>query len=177
MRPITSKSPIAVAAFISAATTTTVIFAAIIMLTVNVGTTDAKPLSMYDELVSGSRAFLRMVELLGSADYDDDESSSSYDATGDFVDRQQNVGDDGDGHSGGSGTRNKPSRSTAAASGSTAQERCQQPVRKGVCRALIPRWSYDMANKECKEFKFGGCDGNGNNFGSLRQCQDMCAGL
>lgn len=165
-------------AFIST-TTAALVLVTIITLSVHVDRTAAKPISMYDELVSGSRAFLRMVELLGSADYDDDESAGSYDATGDFVDRQQNV--DGDGvvanASGTGGTRNKPSRSTAAASGSTAQERCQQPVRKGVCRALIPRWSYDMASKECREFKFGGCDGNGNNFASLRQCQDMCAGL
>lgn len=39
-------------------------------------------------------------------------------------------------------------------------ERCSLPIRKGVCRALIPRWSYDPHAKDCSEFKFGGCDGN-----------------
>lgn len=58
----------------------------------------------------------------------------------------------------------------------SSPERCTLPVRKGVCRALIPRWSYDPATKECKEFKFGGCDGNGNNFSSQRQCMDLCRG-
>lgn len=136
----------------------------------------AKPLSMYDELVSGSRAFMRMVEMFEQfGSVDDDNDYASYDTAGDYQERQQSVS--------GGGGRNKPSRSTATGSGgnnegaAAAQERCQQPVRKGVCRALIPRWSYDMAAKECKEFKFGGCDGNGNNFGTLRQCQEMCAGL
>lgn len=139
----------------------------------------AQPLSMYDDLVSGSRAFLRMVQMfdtLGSVDDDDDDAS--YDTAGDYQERQQSVGDSVSG-----GGRNKPSRSTPSGNSGNngadagAQERCQQPLRKGVCRALIPRWSYDMASKECKEFKFGGCDGNGNNFGTLRQCQEMCAGL
>lgn len=56
----------------------------------------------------------------------------------------------------------------------TATERCRLPVRKGVCRALIPRWSFDPSTGECREFKFGGCDGNGNNFKSQQQCENVC---
>lgn len=56
-------------------------------------------------------------------------------------------------------------------------ERCLLPIRKGVCRALIPRWSYDTEAKKCTEFKFGGCDGNGNNFGTEKQCMDACEGV
>lgn len=56
-------------------------------------------------------------------------------------------------------------------------ERCLLPIRKGVCRALIPRWSYDTETKKCIEFKFGGCDGNGNNFGTEKQCMDACEGV
>ncbi|KAG4078685.1 hypothetical protein HA402_015275 [Bradysia odoriphaga] len=56
-------------------------------------------------------------------------------------------------------------------------ERCLLPIRKGVCRALIPRWSYDLETKKCIEFKFGGCDGNGNNFGTEKQCMDACEGV
>lgn len=55
-------------------------------------------------------------------------------------------------------------------------ERCVQPVRKGVCRALIPRWNYDPKTQDCQEFKFGGCDGNGNNFPTQKQCLDTCRG-
>lgn len=56
-------------------------------------------------------------------------------------------------------------------------ERCMQPMRKGVCRALIPRYTYDPKAKDCKEFKFGGCDGNGNNFTSRKQCMETCKGF
>lgn len=56
-------------------------------------------------------------------------------------------------------------------------ERCVQPMRKGVCRALIPRYTYDPKSKDCREFKFGGCDGNGNNFTSRKQCMETCKGI
>lgn len=59
----------------------------------------------------------------------------------------------------------------------TPAERCLLPIRKGVCRALIPRWSYDPDTKKCIEFKFGGCDGNGNNFGTEKLCMDTCEGV
>lgn len=56
-------------------------------------------------------------------------------------------------------------------------ERCILPMRKGVCRALIARWTYDTITKECKEFRFGGCDGNSNNFLSRKHCMDTCNGI
>lgn len=56
-------------------------------------------------------------------------------------------------------------------------EKCLLPMRKGVCRALIPRWTYDPITKECREFKFGGCDGNGNNFATEKQCMEICKGM
>lgn len=54
---------------------------------------------------------------------------------------------------------------------------CRMPARKGVCRALIPRWSYDATKKDCVEFKFGGCDGNENNFPSYKSCMSTCQGM
>uniref|UniRef100_A0A1A9ZC88 BPTI/Kunitz inhibitor domain-containing protein n=1 Tax=Glossina pallidipes TaxID=7398 RepID=A0A1A9ZC88_GLOPL len=54
---------------------------------------------------------------------------------------------------------------------------CRMPARKGVCRALIPRWSYDTQQKDCVEFKFGGCDGNDNNFPSYKACMATCKGM
>ncbi|KAL5286766.1 hypothetical protein ACFFRR_008027 [Megaselia abdita] len=54
---------------------------------------------------------------------------------------------------------------------------CKMPMRKGVCRALIPRWSYDSRTKECREFKFGGCDGNENNFRTKKLCMKTCKGF
>ncbi|KAM7343185.1 kunitz/BPTI-like toxin [Cochliomyia hominivorax] len=57
------------------------------------------------------------------------------------------------------------------------KEFCRMPARKGVCRALIPRWSYDAQKKDCVEFKFGGCDGNENNFSSYKACMATCQGM
>lgn len=36
------------------------------------------------------------------------------------------------------------------------QERCRLPMKRGLCRALLPRWLYDPVAKKCIEFKFGG---------------------
>lgn len=107
--------------------------------------THAKPLDIYDEIMSEDKLFLRMAELLESIGATEEDES-----------RQQN---------------------NAASASAPSPDRCTLPVRKGVCRALIPRWSYDPVTKECKEFKFGGCDGNGNNFSSQRQCMDTCRTL
>lgn len=109
--------------------------------------TNAKPLDIYDELMADDKLLLRMAELLDGPAAADD----------DF--RQTN------------------NNNAAAAVNAPSTDRCMLPVRKGVCRALIPRWSYDPTTKECKEFKFGGCDGNGNNFPSQRQCMDTCRTL
>ena len=34
----------------------------------------------------------------------------------------------------------------------------------GPCRASIQRFFYDKSSKSCKEFSYGGCAGNENNF-------------
>ncbi|EDW31354.1 GL11009 [Drosophila persimilis] len=39
---------------------------------------------------------------------------------------------------------------------------CLMPARKG---------------KKCVEFKFGGCDGNENNFSSYKDCMSTCEGM
>ena len=111
--------------------------------------TEAKPLDIYEELVGNdNKLWLRMIELI--------DSISSM--------------DDGEDDSG----RNS---NAAELKDVKASERCMLPMRKGVCRALIPRWSYDPISKECREFKFGGCDGNGNNFSTQKQCMEQCKGL
>ncbi|XP_069685763.1 BPTI/Kunitz domain-containing protein-like [Periplaneta americana] len=54
---------------------------------------------------------------------------------------------------------------------------CSLPAVRGHCRALLPRWRYDPATGKCTEFKFGGCDGNGNNFRTEQQCMKTCGGV
>ncbi|XP_023714180.1 kunitz-type U19-barytoxin-Tl1a [Cryptotermes secundus] len=59
---------------------------------------------------------------------------------------------------------------------STHKSVCSLPAVRGHCRALLPRWRYDPSTGKCTEFKFGGCDGNGNNFRTEQQCMKICAG-
>ncbi|GFG31491.1 hypothetical protein Cfor_00116, partial [Coptotermes formosanus] len=51
---------------------------------------------------------------------------------------------------------------------------CNLPAVRGHCRALLPRWRYDPTTGKCTEFKFGGCNGNGNNFRTQQQCMKTC---
>ncbi|NXD18212.1 SPIT2 inhibitor, partial [Nothocercus nigrocapillus] len=36
-------------------------------------------------------------------------------------------------------------------------------------------WWFNASSAACQPFVFGGCDGNGNNFPTERQCQESCA--
>ena len=45
-----------------------------------------------------------------------------------------------------------------------------------VCKAYFTRWGFDPIEKSCKEFVYGGCGANGNNFNSKEECEDKCGG-
>jgi hypothetical protein len=51
---------------------------------------------------------------------------------------------------------------------------CNLPVERGPCKALISRFHFDASTQTCKQFFYGGCQGNGNNFDSQLQCETMC---
>ncbi len=53
---------------------------------------------------------------------------------------------------------------------------CLQPVEVGPCEAAIPRWYFDAETGRCDDFRYGGCGGNDNNFPTLEECRDACAG-
>lgn len=111
---------------------------------------DGKPIDVYDEIMgTDDKLFIQMLELIDS------------------------IGSDDSGEELGSRYQSDAHRS----SNKSPSDKCLLPMRKGVCRALIPRWSYDPITKECKEFKFGGCDGNGNNFSTEKNCMETCKGL
>ncbi|KAJ8048129.1 Papilin [Holothuria leucospilota] len=51
---------------------------------------------------------------------------------------------------------------------------CDQPLKTGPCRAIMPRFGYK--NGQCVKFIYGGCRGNENNFKTRKQCQKVCGG-
>ncbi|CAG0880945.1 unnamed protein product [Darwinula stevensoni] len=73
---------------------------------------------------------------------------------------------------------NKPVTS-GTSSGDTAQEilgsrRCQLPPEEGPCRGTYRRFHFDPEAKTCREFKYGGCRGNENNYHSVEECMGHC---
>ena len=54
-------------------------------------------------------------------------------------------------------------------------DKCAQPKKIGRCKAAMRRYYYDNTAGECKQFIYGGCGGNKNNFKSLQQCQNVCS--
>ncbi|KAK2191742.1 hypothetical protein NP493_46g01054 [Ridgeia piscesae] len=53
-------------------------------------------------------------------------------------------------------------------------DECMAPVDIGPCKAAVVRWYYDPEDRSCKDFVFGGCDGNTNNFATKEKCERTC---
>ena len=52
---------------------------------------------------------------------------------------------------------------------------CSLPPKSGPCEALIHRFYYDSASRECIQFNYGGCQPNANNFKTIEECISNCA--
>ncbi|XP_077468417.1 kunitz-type protease inhibitor 2 [Stigmatopora argus] len=53
-------------------------------------------------------------------------------------------------------------------------ELCQAAPTTGPCKASFRSWYYDDQERRCKEFVFGGCKGNRNNYPSQESCLQTC---
>lgn len=53
-------------------------------------------------------------------------------------------------------------------------ESCLLPPDVGPCRARIPSFYYDRYTQSCRQFMYGGCEGNANNFETLEACDEAC---
>ncbi|XP_057204116.1 amyloid-like protein 2 isoform X1 [Triplophysa rosa] len=51
---------------------------------------------------------------------------------------------------------------------------CSLEAETGPCRASMPRWYFDMQQRKCVRFIYGGCAGNRNNFDSEEYCMAVC---
>uniref|UniRef100_A0A667XSI2 Amyloid beta (A4) precursor-like protein 2 n=1 Tax=Myripristis murdjan TaxID=586833 RepID=A0A667XSI2_9TELE len=62
-------------------------------------------------------------------------------------------------------------------SGRTSETVCTLEAETGPCRASMPRWHFDMSQRKCVRFIYGGCAGNRNNFDSEEYCMAVCKRL
>ncbi|XP_077578549.1 kunitz-type protease inhibitor 2 [Stigmatopora nigra] len=53
-------------------------------------------------------------------------------------------------------------------------ESCQAAPMTGPCKASFRSWYYDDQQRQCKEFVYGGCRGNRNNYPSQETCLQSC---
>lgn len=53
------------------------------------------------------------------------------------------------------------------------ESRCNLTYDTGPCKANFPKYYYDMKDNKCKEFIYGGCDGEVP-FETLEDCQKQC---
>lgn len=51
---------------------------------------------------------------------------------------------------------------------------CSQAVSIGPCDQWQEKYYYDAATRSCNAFNYGGCEGTGNRFASMEECQGVC---
>ena len=51
-----------------------------------------------------------------------------------------------------------------------------QPKDEGSCSAMLEKFYFDKRDGQCKEFIYGGCRGNENNFKDMEECEKQCKG-
>ncbi|XP_063871697.1 papilin-like isoform X6 [Scylla paramamosain] len=54
------------------------------------------------------------------------------------------------------------------------QDICNLPANPGPCNEALPKWYYDASVRRCRHFTYGGCEGNGNRFSTLPECEVEC---
>ncbi|XP_060846635.1 papilin isoform X4 [Rhopalosiphum padi] len=51
---------------------------------------------------------------------------------------------------------------------------CKLPALVGECHDYVNRWYFNSLDGRCKQFYYGGCGGNENNFESQYSCENKC---
>lgn len=51
---------------------------------------------------------------------------------------------------------------------------CNEPVSTGPCTEWQTLYYYNRENQTCEPFTYGGCEGTGNRFNDLYECETVC---
>lgn len=51
---------------------------------------------------------------------------------------------------------------------------CNLPMDSGPCRGAFRKYYYEPGLRACREFNYGGCDGNANRFSTISECESIC---
>ncbi|XP_019378611.1 PREDICTED: tissue factor pathway inhibitor isoform X1 [Gavialis gangeticus] len=51
---------------------------------------------------------------------------------------------------------------------------CAMKLDEGPCKAILVRYYFNIQNRKCETFEYGGCKGNENNFLTLEECEKKC---
>lgn len=51
---------------------------------------------------------------------------------------------------------------------------CNLAVDSGPCRGAFRKYYYEPGLHACREFIYGGCDGNANRFSTISECESIC---
>lgn len=57
----------------------------------------------------------------------------------------------------------------------TVKDVCEIPSDAGECQKFVANWFFDTKLARCRQFYYGGCGGNGNNFKSEEDCEKRCS--
>ncbi|KAH3859208.1 hypothetical protein DPMN_101924 [Dreissena polymorpha] len=74
----------------------------------------------------------------------------------------------------GNGNRYETIEDCYAVSGSVTCPVCNLPPNRGPCKAMLERWYFDASSCKCKQFTYGGCEGNFNRFLTKQDCEGSC---
>lgn len=72
--------------------------------------------------------------------------------------------------------KSKSVRSKRRVKEEVSAEVCLLPMEEGSCGRYTLRWYFSSQVQACRPFIYSGCEGNGNRFLHLEECEEICLG-